>query len=132
MKPTLIPGVRGEVRQRVQTAHLVSHYNPGGPAVLASPMMLWIMEHAAYDAMQPHLDEGEQSVGVGFEFEHLAPTPAGMVVTGTAEVLEVTDNFVRLSIEAHDGHELVGRGTHTRAVIDLARFKKRLEKKRGA
>lgn len=131
MKESLTPGTRGEVQQRVQTMHLVSHYNPQGPAVLASPAMLWIMEHAAYNAMQPHLDDGEQSVGVGFEFEHLAPTPAGSVVTGTAEVLEVNGNLVRLSIEAHDGQETIGRGTHTRAVIDMERFKKRLAKKRG-
>lgn len=130
MKPSLIPGVTGEARQRVVTENLVSHHNPRGPAVLATPYLLMIMEYAAYNAIAPHLDDGEDSVGVGFEFEHMAPTPAGATVLASAIVTEVEGTMVRLDFEAHDGHEVVGRGKHVRAVLDLARFRKRLDRKR--
>src|SRR5262249_47498632 len=65
MKPSLVPGVTGEAQKRVVTENLVSHHNPRGPAVLATPYLLMIMEYAAYNAIAPHLDEGEDSVGVG-------------------------------------------------------------------
>ncbi len=129
MKPTLIPGVTGEAQRRVVSEILVSHHNPRGPAVLATPYLLMVMEHAAYSALAPHLDEGEDSVGVGFNFQHLAPTPAGATVRATAKVTQVDGAMITLDFEAHDGHEIVGRGTHVRAVLDLARFKKRLDRK---
>jgi len=129
MKETLLPGATGEVRHRVVTENLVSHVNPKGPAVLATPWVLSLMEHAAYNAIQPHLDDGEQSVGVGFEFQHIAPTPAGAQVVATAEVTSIEGMMVTLTIEARDEHEVIAQGTHVRGVIEMTRFRKRLERK---
>ena len=97
--------------------------------MLATPYLLMIMEYAAYNAIAPHLDEGEDSVGVGFDFQHLAPTPAGATVIASAKVTQIDGMMVTLDFEAHDGHEVVGRGTHVRAVLDLTRFRKRLDRK---
>jgi fluoroacetyl-CoA thioesterase len=129
MKSTLVPGLRGEATHRVVSADLVSHYDPAGPPVFGSPFMLMLMEHAAFNAILPHLDEREQSVGVGFEFEHLAATPAGAMVVARAEILEVDGRRVLCSIEAHDEQEIIGRGRHVRHVVDMERFLKRLRKK---
>jgi predicted thioesterase len=87
------------------------------------------METAAYQAIKPHLDPGEASVGTGFQFEHLAPTPAGDTVVATAKVTAVEGKRVILELEARDSHEVVARGTHVRAVIDKKRFAERLKKK---
>jgi fluoroacetyl-CoA thioesterase len=132
MKPTLVPGVRAEIEHRVVTQHLLNQFVPGGPPVFATPWMLSAMETAAYEAIAPHLDEGEVSVGVGFHFEHLAPTPAGMIVVASAEVTHVEGNRVTLAIEARDELELIGRGTHVRAVLDAERFMRRIRRKQGA
>ncbi len=129
MKDTLVPGLRGESSHRVVSADLVSYYDPAGPPVFGSPFMLMLMEHAAFNAILPHLDPGEQSVGIGFDFEHLAATPAGAQVTGKAEVLAVDGRRVTFAIEAHDEHELIGKGRHVRHVIHMERFLKRLRKK---
>ncbi len=128
MKETLIEGVSAEVKQRVVSQHLVSYQDSRLVPVLASPWMLSFMEHAAYNAIQPHLDDGEQSVGVGFQFEHLAATPAGNTVTASARITAVEDRRVTLAIEAHDDQQLIGKGTHVRAVIDMERFKKKLNR----
>lgn len=125
------PGLKGEATQRVVSEHLVSHYHPNGPAVFGTPFMLLLMENAAFQAMLPHLDAGEQSVGYRFNFEHLAATPPGMKVTATAEATAVEGNLVTFNVEARDEQELIGKGTHVRAVIEVERFKKRLEKKRS-
>ena len=131
MKKTLVPGVSGEARLRVVTENLVSFRRSGMPPVLATPWVLDVMETAAYEAIRPHLDPGEASVGVGVEFEHLAPTPAGDTVVATARVTEVKGKRVRLDFEARDSHELVARGKHLRAVVDLKRFRERLNRKRA-
>jgi fluoroacetyl-CoA thioesterase len=129
MKSTLEVGARGEATHRVVSAQLVSHFDPNGPPVFGSPFMLMLMEFAAFNALLPHLDEGEQSVGVGFNFEHLAATPAGAVVIGRAEVLEIEGRRVTFAVEAHDEHELIGKGQHVRHVVEMDRFLKRLRKK---
>lgn len=129
MKPTLLPGVRSEVRHRVVSQNLLSAIMEGGPAVFATPWMLCIMETAAAEALIPHLDDGEASVGVGFDFQHLAPTPVGMTVVATTEVTKIEKNMITMTIEARDDVELIGRGTHVRAVVDLKRFEKRLQRK---
>jgi len=129
MKNSLVPGVRGEIKQKVVSNHLVSHYHPEGPAVFGSPFMLMAMEFAAFEAIRPHLDQGEQSVGVEFQFVHMAATPAGATVTARAEVLAVEGQKVTLRIEAHDEQEMIGRGTHVRHVIDVQRFLKRTRRK---
>jgi predicted thioesterase len=131
MKNTLQPGIRAEAHHRVVSQNLLSSVMPGGPAVFATPWMLCVMETAAAQAIAPHLDAGESSVGYGFDFQHLAPTPAGMTVVATAEVTKVEENLVTLSIEARDDEEVIGRGTHVRAVIDLERFNRRIKRKSG-
>lgn len=128
MKETLVVGVSGEQRHRVVSENLVSHYHPKGPPVFGTPFLLLVMESAAFNAILPHLDEGEQSVGVGFNFEHLAPTLPGATVVARAEVREINGNKITLDFEAHDGKQLIGRGTHVRAVLDMERFKKRLRR----
>lgn len=129
MKPTLVPGVSGEARHRVVTENLVSYRKPGAAPVLATPWLLYIMETAAYEAVGAHLEPGEASVGTGFQFEHLAPTPAGDTVVATAKVTAVDGNRVTLEFEARDSQELIARGTHVRTVIDMERFERRLKKK---
>lgn len=129
MNSKLTVGLTGEARYRVVTQHLVSAVNPAGPAVLASPWLLSFLEHAAYNALAPHLEKGQQSVGVGFDFEHLAPTPAGHVVIARARVTAVEGPRVTLDIEAHDEAEPIARGTHVRAVIDMHRFERRRQRK---
>lgn len=126
MRKTLVAGVSAEIRHRVVTENLVSFRHGGAPPVLCSPWLLEILESAAYEALSPHLEPGEASVGVCFEFEHLAPTPAGDTVVATARVTAVEDRRVTLAWEARDSQELIARGWHVRAVVDLQRFKQRL------
>ncbi len=129
MKATLVAGLKAELRHVVQPEELLSAVYPGGPPVFATPFVLGLMEHASARAIQPHLDAGEASVGYGFEFHHLAPTPAGCTVIATAEVIGIDKNMVTLHIEARDEMDVISRGTHVRAIIDMQRFLKRVERK---
>ncbi len=131
MKDTLVVGLEGRYRHRVVTENLVSHFDPDGPPVLGSPVMLLLMETAAFRAIAPHLDDDERSVGVAFDFEHLAATPAGHWVEARATVRQVGKRRVVFDIEAHDEHEQIGRGTHTRAIVRMSRFLQRLRAKQN-
>ena len=103
----------------------------GGLEVFGTPFMMAMMEHAAMDCVQPDLPEGKGTVGVEIASSHLAPTPVGMKITAIAEVTGVSANgkMITFKVSASDEDGLIGEGTHTRAVIDNARFQQKCSDK---
>ena len=96
---------------------------------LSTPSMIYWMEICCRDAILPHLGEGNDSVGVKVSVEHLAATPMGGSVTYTAKLVGVDGRRASFEVEAADGSEVVGRGTHDRVVVDVGRFAARLRTK---
>ena len=107
----------------------VAHFHPDMPEVYGTPMMIYLMELAAADAIQKYLPEGWVSVGALVNIKHLAATPVGLTVTARAEVISVQAGTVNFSVEAHDGIEKIGEGTHVRAPVHLERFERRIKLK---
>lgn len=107
----------------------VAHHAPGMPEVYGTPMMIYLMEVAAAHAIQPSLPPGWVSVGTEVHVRHLAATPIGFVVKASAEVVAVDGRSVTFAVQAHDGVKRIGEGTHTRALVDLARFNARVAAK---
>jgi fluoroacetyl-CoA thioesterase len=110
----------------------VAHFHPDMPEVYGTPLMIYLMEVAAADAIQKYLPEGWVSVGVLVDVKHLAATPIGLTVTASAEVVFVEDQTVIFAIEAHDGVEKIGEGRHVRAPVHLERFVQRVKVKSSA
>jgi fluoroacetyl-CoA thioesterase len=131
LNPTerITPGMKGTETTVVTREITVAHYRPGMPEVYGTPFMIYLMESAAANAIQEVLPEGWVSVGYEVNVRPLAATPIGCTVTATAKVLSRDDRLVTFAVEAHDGTEVIGRGTHIRAAIDPSRFAKRLEAK---
>jgi predicted thioesterase len=99
------------------------------PPVVSTPSLVAALEIAARNALAPCLSENERSVGAWIEVEHLAPVPPGFTVTCRARVIHTDGPVVTFQIDAHDGTEAVARGIHRRRVIDVDRFRRRVESK---
>ena len=124
-------GLKGE-KETVVTAELTAqHMGSGGLAVYATPAMIALMEGAAVAALESSLSEGQSSVGIALDVKHLAATPLGLTVRAEAEVTAVDGKRVTFAVRAWDERELIGEGTHTRYIIDVARFMERVEGKRN-
>jgi predicted thioesterase len=132
MNPTAkIPiGASAKISIEVTREMTVAHFHSHMPEVYGTPMMIYLMELAAARAIQEYLPDGWVSVGAVVDVKHLAATPVGFQVTASAEVVSVSDNQVAFAIEAHDGIEKIGEGTHLRAPIELVRFEKRMRVKK--
>jgi len=128
MKNTLCPGV-GESRRIVVDETRTISFMGEALRVYATPWMVSDMEYACRDLIFHHLDEGEDSVGVRVEIEHLAPTSLGEWVDIAVTVTAIDGRRVTLDFEAHDAAEVVGRGCHTRFVVDMAMAERRLSEK---
>jgi fluoroacetyl-CoA thioesterase len=102
------------------------------PPVLATPVMIMMMENAALNAIRPFLDPGESAVGTAIDVRHLAATPVGHDVRAEAEVTKVDGKRIEFTVSARDETEEIGRGTHQRSVINLRSFKERIASKSKA
>src|ERR1700727_2674396 len=125
-------GATGSFSLVVMPEHLASRFKDVTlPPVLATPVMIMVMETAALNAIKPYLDAGESALGTRVEVRHLAATPAGRRVTGEARVTNVDGRRIEFSVRAADGNEEIGVGTHERVVIDLERLSERMKAKFG-
>jgi len=123
-------GAKGEFALVIRPDHLANRFKDAAlPPVLATPVMIMIMENAALNAIKPYLEPGESAVGTAIDIRHLAPTPAGAKVVGKAEVTGVDGRRVSFTVQASDEKEEIGTGTHERMVVDLARLARRLDAK---
>lgn len=123
---TLSPGLKAEVRCKVTPEITARHLGSGNVEVLATPAMIALMEQAAVQAVDPLLPEGYKTVGVAVDVKHMAPTPVGMEVRATAELLEIDGRKLLFRVEAYDEKEKVGEGFHRRAIVDIEQFAARI------
>ncbi len=126
---TLKPGLIGRASLRVGEEHTAPQIGSGRVHVLATPVMINLMESAALDAAEHLLPTGHQSLGIRIDVSHVAATPVGMRVRASAQVLEVEGNRIVFKVEAHDEMDLIGEGTHQRIIVDVGRFDKRIQRK---
>jgi fluoroacetyl-CoA thioesterase len=124
---SLKPGLVGEATLIVREEHTAHYLRSGGVHVLATPIMIALMEEAARNLVDPLLEPEKLSVGTTVEVKHQAATPIGMRVTARAELLAIEGRTLTFRVEAYDDHEKVGEGTHTRAIVSLEPFLTRLQ-----
>jgi fluoroacetyl-CoA thioesterase len=125
-------GAKGSFSLVVAPEHLASRFKDATlPPVLATPVMIMVMENAALNALKPYLEPGETAVGTRVDVRHLTATPAGRRVMGAAEVTRIDGPWIEFAVSATDGGEQIGVGAHERMVIDSAKFAARLKAKFG-
>ena len=127
----IVVGMKAEQEFLVEEQYTAGHVGSGSLRVLATPSLIGFMEHVASDLMQRNLPDGYSSVGAWVDVRHLAPTPLGHGVTCTARVIQTDGKLITFQVEAADEQELIARGLHKRAIIEVERFAKRVAQKQG-
>ena len=125
----LKPGLEGHAEIVVGDEHTAPRIGSGRVRVLATPVMINLMEAAALDAAENLIPAGHQSLGTRLDVRHIAATPVGMRVRATARLIAVDGRSLEFRVEAHDEKDLIGDGTHTRLVVNVARFDQRVQAK---
>jgi fluoroacetyl-CoA thioesterase len=125
------PGLRGTAELVVGEEHTAPRVGSGKVHVLATPVMINLIEAAALAAIEHLLPAGYQSLGTHLDVRHIAATPVGMRVRASAIVESISGRTVRFKIEAHDEKDLIGDGMHERVVVNVAKFDLRVQQKLG-
>lgn len=122
-------GLTGTAELVVGEQHTAPRIGSGRIRVLATPVMINLIEAAALAAVEQSLPEFHQSLGIHLDVTHIAATPVGMRVRATAEVVRVEGRTIYFRVSASDERELIGEGTHERVVVNVERFDKRVQDK---
>ena len=131
MRDTMKPGVTYSETITVDADRTISFLGDE-LRVYATPSMVHDVEYAGVKLTEPHLEDGEGTVGVHISIDHLAATPLGEDVSIHLEVIEVDGPRIVIKVQVHEALDLVGKGTHVRFTIDVARQAERLLKKKDA
>jgi fluoroacetyl-CoA thioesterase len=123
------PGTIGTASLLVGEEHTAPRVGSGKVHVLATPVMINVIEAAALAAIEHLLPPGHQSLGTVLNVRHIAATPVGMRVQATAVVTKVDGRTVHFRVEAKDEKDLIGDGTHERVVVNVAKFDQRVQRK---
>ena len=110
--PDLKTGLRGQTETVVSEANVAPHVPK-----FSTPSMIQLMEQASMASVVDHLLAGETTVGFEVNVRHLAPADIGDTITASAELTEVDRNRLSFRVEAYNGDQKIGEGTHRRAVI---------------
>jgi len=123
------PGLTGSAELVVGEEHTAPRVGSGKVRVLATPVMINLIEAAALAAVEHLLPEGYQSLGTHLDVRHIAATPVGMRVRATAEVTAVEGRTISFTVNVKDEIDLIGDGVHERVVVNVAKFDQRVQRK---
>lgn len=124
-------GLKGKAETVVTPSNTADAVGSGLVPVFATPYMVALMENAAVNAVQAHLEEGLGTVGTRLDVTHDAATPIGMKVWAEAQVTAVEGKKITLSVRAFDEAGPIGGGTHERFIITVDRFLAKAQAKKG-
>jgi fluoroacetyl-CoA thioesterase len=125
----IVPGLTGTAEIVVGPEHTAPFVGSGRIAVLATPVMINVIEAAALAAVEHLLPAGYQSLGLRLDISHTAATPVGLRVIATAEVTQIEGRTISFRVTARDEFEPIGGGSHERVVVSVARFDERVRRK---
>jgi predicted thioesterase len=126
---SLKPGLTGSAEIVVGTRDTAPHVGSGKIGVLATPIMVNLMEAAALQAVERFMPPGHQTVGTHLDVKHFAATPVGLRVRAEAELVKVEGRTLTFRLRAEDEREAIGEGIHERLIINVERFDQRMQRK---
>lgn len=106
----------------VEERHSATNVGSGGLAVLSTPSMIAWMESVAKEVIEKDLEEGKTTVGIEVDIQHLKATAIGKAIRVKATLIDQKKTILFYEVEAYEGENLIGKGEHKRAIVDIEKF----------
>lgn len=124
-------GAAGRYTFTVEQGHAITFSGDGMPAVLSTPQLIALIERTARETVAGDLQPDERTVGVEINLRHIAPTPLGQQVSIATRVIRRDGALLTFNVEVRDAHEVIARGLHKRAIIQVDGFSRRVARKQS-
>ena len=115
-------GARGEARLVVGEADTALALGSGDVAVLGTPRVIALCEQASIAALGRSLLDGQTTVGMRVQLDHMQPTGVGVEVVAEAVLEKIEGRRLTFHVSASDPAGLVATGRVIRVVVDRDRF----------
>jgi len=122
-------GLEGTTSIVVSNNHTARSLQSGTLDVFGTPALVALMESAACNAISNSVDPRFTSVGTEMSMKHIAATPVGATVMATAKLVRIEKKALHFEVNARDDKELIGSGTHVRALVEIDKFMQRVRAK---
>lgn len=119
-------GIKHTVEITVSENDTAEKYGSGLVPVYATPAMIALMENASMNCVLPYLPKGYNTVGTEVNIKHLKATAVGEKVACEAELIEIEGRKLVFKVVANDTKGMIGKGVHTRFVINTEMFMKNM------
>ena len=120
-------GMKYEIDRVVTENDTAAKAASGSVEVLATPVMIAWMEEASLRLAQKELEEGFTTVGTEVNIKHLKGTLVGKTVKVLSTLKEIDRKRLVFDVEVIEDGVAVGSGSHTRFIIDTAKFYEKLK-----
>lgn len=121
MLENIIVGMTRKEELTVLDKDTAKSYKSGGLDVFATPAMIALMECAAFTLLKQE-PVNVDSVGVEINVQHLRACLINTKVWAVATITSVNGKRISFDITAYDNKGEIGKGTHTRYIIDAEKF----------
>ena len=129
MKSTLTVGTSTSQRIKIDRKRTIGFMGDDG-RVYSTPSMVEDIEYACHRLLQDYLDDSENTVGTHVSVDHVGASLEGDTVEIFAKVTNVEGRVIEMEAVVKDSIEEVGRGKHSRFVVDTAKTIERIKNKR--
>lgn len=120
------PGILNSIEKIVEQKDTASSYGSGLIDVFATPAMVGLMENTAQSSLIAYLPPGSITLGIEISVKHMKATPVGMKVRCESKLVRVEGKKLYFELNAWDEKGQIGSGTHTRYIIQVEEFMKKL------
>ena len=129
MENTLKVGMSNTVEAQSTEETTAFEMKSGSLKVLATPVMMCLMEQAAAELVERNLPDDLTSVGIAVNISHKAPTPIGLSIRAEAIITKVDGRKITFDVKAFDGVDEIGSGTHERFIVNKEKFQAKADGK---
>lgn len=115
-------GQKGSVDLEVGEDDTAVALRSGSLLVLATPRVVALVEEASVVAVGSALEDGQTTVGMKVQLDHLAPTAVGRTVVAESTIEAINGRRISFQVSVTDDRGLVAVGRVTRVIVDVDRF----------
>lgn len=117
-------GLKNKTEKKVEFKDTAAALGSGFVEVLATPMMIAVMEGTCAACVADYLPEGFSTVGTHVNVSHKAAVAVGDSYFTECELIEVDRKKLTFKVRTYTDEKTIGEGTHERFIIDMSKFMK--------
>ena len=126
----LTTGIKNKTELYVTDKNTAKAVGSGTLEVYATPQMINLMETCACFSVEPYMEPGKTTVGIGLSISHVSATPIGLKVWCESELIAIDGRKLTFRVSAYDERGLIGEGTHERFIVDTQKFTAKVQAKK--